>query len=72
MTEQTITCPHCGMPIPLSEAITRHLREELRLEFEQQTNEKAKELAGREQSLTAREGEVQREANPSMTRLPSA
>ncbi len=62
MTEQTITCPHCGMPIPLSEAITRHLREELRLEFEQQTSEKAKELVAREQSLTAREGEVQRQS----------
>ncbi|MFZ0964384.1 MAG: DUF2130 domain-containing protein [Terriglobia bacterium] len=63
MKEQTITCPQCGREIALSEAITRHLREELREEFERQTNEKTKELALREQSLKTRESEIERQGN---------
>lgn len=43
MTDTNITCPRCGAAIPLSEAVSHRLREEIGAEFQQ---ERARLLAG--------------------------
>ncbi len=50
-----VKCPKCGTEIPLDEAISRQLREELSGEFEQKTQVREAELAKRQNDLAARE-----------------
>jgi hypothetical protein len=42
MTDQTITCPHCGKEIPLTETLFRQVEEDLRKEFEAQLADRLK------------------------------
>ena len=44
MANQTITCPHCKKEIPLTEAISHQIREELRKEFETEAKKREQEL----------------------------
>lgn len=53
MTETTILCPKCGAEIPLTEAVSHRVREQLEGKFEKQRQELNAALAEREQKLTA-------------------
>ncbi|MGA7161992.1 MAG: DUF2130 domain-containing protein [Bacteroidota bacterium] len=44
MPDQSITCPHCGKRIPLSEAITHDIADKLKKEFEADSKRKEKEF----------------------------
>lgn len=46
-----ITCPKCGAEIPLTEAVSHRVREELAAEFEKQRREQNEALARREGAL---------------------
>jgi len=46
-----ITCPKCGAEIPLSEAVSHRLREEISNEFEKQRREQDAAMAEREKKL---------------------
>jgi len=43
MIEQSITCPHCGEKIPLTEALTHPIEEKLRKEFDSETKKNERE-----------------------------
>ena len=53
MPDQTITCPHCGKEIPLTETLSHQIKEALRKEFELKAREKESALAKREKFLAA-------------------
>lgn len=40
MAEQSIRCPHCKREIPLTEVITKTIREKLQLEYEAKLEQK--------------------------------
>jgi len=44
MPDQTIRCPKCGMQIPLTEALTGQIEQSIKLRYEAEAAEKAKEL----------------------------
>jgi len=44
MADQTIKCPNCGTQIPLTEALTGQIEQSMKLKYEAETAEKAKEL----------------------------
>lgn len=56
MTNETnITCPKCGAEIPLTEAVSHHIREQLAGDFDKQRQELNAAIAAREEKLnTAR------------------
>lgn len=62
MANQTITCPHCKKEIPLTEAISHQIREELRKEFETEAKKREQELVRKEQALLEREKVMEEEA----------
>lgn len=62
MDAQVITCPQCGYEIPLTEAISRRVREELEREFQARMAAQRKELEGREKELLSREASLQEAA----------
>lgn len=43
MLEQSISCPHCGKKIPLTEALTHPIEEKLRKEFSSETKKSERE-----------------------------
>lgn len=51
MSDQIITCPKCGEQIPLNDALTGDIREQLKKELERDIVEKEKQLILREESL---------------------
>lgn len=55
MPEQIIICPYCHREIPLTEAITHSIREEIQKKYEKALAEKEEELARREASFKERE-----------------
>lgn len=55
MPEQIIICPHCKREIPLTEAVSHQIRDELRKEFEAEAKGREEELVQREKALSARE-----------------
>lgn len=63
MTNQTITCPHCKKEIPLTEAISHQIREELRKEFEIEVRKREQEYLKKEQLLLERKRELEEEAS---------
>jgi len=63
--EQVITCPQCGHEIPLTEAISQRVREELEREFRARMAVQRKGLEKREKELLSRE-ESLREATRRM------
>lgn len=55
MADQVIICPHCNREIPLTEAISHQIREQLRKEFDAEVKKKEGELAQKEQALSKKE-----------------
>lgn len=51
MTDQTITCPKCGEQIPLNDALTGKIREQLKGEMGKEVEEKEKQIALREKAV---------------------
>jgi len=51
---QTIKCPECGTEIPLTEAISSRLSEEIRREYECKAQAKERELTRDREALAAR------------------
>lgn len=51
MSDQIITCPKCGEQIPLNDALTGDIRDQLKLELEREVVEKEKQLVIREKAL---------------------
>lgn len=60
MPDQVIICPHCKKEIPLSEAISHRIRDNLRKEFELEAKRREQELAQKEQVLSMKEKELER------------
>ena len=58
MNETTITCPKCGADIPLSEAVSHRLRDQLAAEFEKERKNLNDVLAAREQKLAQATGDL--------------
>jgi hypothetical protein len=48
---KTLTCPNCGTEIPLEEAVTHQIREELQRELQAKSTEREKAFADRELEL---------------------
>jgi hypothetical protein len=61
MNNQVIICPHCKKEIPLTEAISHQIREQLRKEFEIEIKKKEQELAQREEMLSQKEKSLEEE-----------
>jgi hypothetical protein len=57
-----ITCPKCGAEIPLTEAVSHRIREELAADFEQQRQEQNAALAEREGKLAKLKNELDQQA----------
>ena len=55
MADQVIICPHCYREIPLTEAISHQIREQLRKEFDSEVNKKEQELFQKEEALSEKE-----------------
>src|ERR1051325_7810191 len=53
MSVTNIACPKCGAEIPLTEAVSHRLREQLAAEFDQQRQEQNGAMAARERKLEA-------------------
>lgn len=58
MDNQTIKCPYCKKEFPLTETISKQLREEISKEFEEKIKEKDIDIAEREKNLSAKEEEI--------------
>jgi hypothetical protein len=57
-----ITCPKCGAEIPLTEAVSHRVREELAADFEKQRKEQSEALAKREAALTKTKEDLEAKA----------
>ncbi len=58
MAEQIIVCPNCKKEIPLTEVLSRTIKENARKEFESELQEKEAELAKKRESLEKQEQEM--------------
>ena len=63
MADQVIICPHCHREIPLSEAISHQIREQLRKEFNSEVKKKEQELVQKEQALSEKEKTLEEDFN---------
>jgi hypothetical protein len=61
MTNQVIICPYCHKEIPLTEALSHQIKEELRKEFDAEVKKKEQDLAQKEQGLIKKEKELEEE-----------
>jgi hypothetical protein len=61
MTNQVIICPYCHKEIPLTEALSHQIKEELRKEFDAEVKKKEQELAQKEQVLIKKEKAMEEE-----------
>jgi hypothetical protein len=55
MADQVITCPYCHKEIPLTEAISHQIREQLGKEFAAESQKKEQEIAQKAKALTEKE-----------------
>jgi hypothetical protein len=55
----TILCPSCGSEIAVSETLAAQIRQHLRLEFDQETRRKDKDLEKRLEDIRQQEGEIE-------------
>ena len=55
MADQVIICPHCNKEVPLTEAISHQIREQLRKGFDVEVKKKEQELVQKEQALPKKE-----------------
>ncbi len=63
MTDTNIACPKCGAEIPLTEAVSHRVREQLAADFEKQRGELNAALAAREQKLAAERAAIELRAH---------
>jgi len=70
MTDNTIICPKCGAEIPLTEAVSHRLRQQLEFEFNQKRDalnaalaQREKKLADEKAALDARARDIQAQVN---------
>jgi hypothetical protein len=61
MTNQAIICPYCHKEIPLTEALSHQIKEELRKEFDAEVKKKELDLAQKEQGLIKKEKALEEE-----------
>jgi len=61
MTNQVIICPHCHKEIPLTEALSHQIKEDLRKEFDAEVKKKEQDLAEKEQGLIKKEKAIEEE-----------
>jgi hypothetical protein len=59
MPDQTIKCPKCGTQIPLTEALTGQIEQSIKLRYEAEAAEKAKELDKEKMSLKQKAKELE-------------
>ncbi len=59
MADQVITCPYCHKEIPLTEAISHQIREQLGKEFAAESQKKQQEFIQREKALIEKEKALQ-------------
>ena len=55
MRNQVIICPYCHKEIPLTEALSHQIKEDLRKEFDTEVKKKELEIAQKEQGLIKKE-----------------
>lgn len=55
MADQTIKCPKCGYNIPITEAFTRQIEEQLRRDFDAELKRRQQEF---DAALTAKDKEI--------------
>ncbi len=60
MAEDTIKCPRCNEDIPLTEALSRRIREGLAREYEARERQREEEYRRREEELRKKAGDVDR------------
>ncbi len=58
MAEQTIQCPKCKTEIPLTDAISNKIREELKSELQIEVNKKEQEIAKKQKEISVKEKEL--------------
>ncbi len=63
MTDTNITCPKCGAEIPLGEAVSHRLRDQLAADFEKQRGALNAALAAREQKLATEKAALEQRAH---------
>jgi hypothetical protein len=69
MNDATITCPNCGLGIPLSEAVSRPLREQLEADFVKRRAELNAALAEREKKLADEKAALEARAQSVQTEV---
>jgi hypothetical protein len=57
---KTLTCPNCGTEIPLEEAVTHRIREELQHEFQAEFARREKSFANRELKLAQVQAQLEK------------
>jgi hypothetical protein len=57
-SSDTITCPHCGKPIPITETLQHQLAESVRKDFEEKLAAREKDYALRDTELSKKEREL--------------
>ncbi len=60
MNDSNITCPRCAAEIPLSEAVSHRLRDQLKADFEKQREQLNEALATREKKINDEESALSR------------
>jgi hypothetical protein len=58
MNNQTIKCPYCNKEFPLTETISKQLREDISKEFEEKNKKRDIDIAEREKDLSVKEEEI--------------
>ena len=61
MTNQVIICPYCQKEIPLTEALSHQIKEELRKEFDAEVKKKEQDLAQKRRPLSKKEKAIEEE-----------
>lgn len=60
MDNQTIKCPYCNKEFPLTETISKQLREDINKEFEEKNKKRDIDMAEREKNLSVKEEEIKK------------
>jgi len=66
MADQVIICPFCKKEIPLTEALSHQIKEEMRKEYETEVKKKEQELSQKEQVLLKKEETIAEEVTRRM------
>jgi hypothetical protein len=53
MSDQAISCPQCGTQIPLTEALSHQIKEQLKGEFEKEQQKREREILNQKEALEA-------------------